>query len=165
MGVAVGLDIGDTLGTIVTIDTGMGSVTFSAVGKGDSALDKIDGSTVCFSMYFCGAAYNASYNDGDETSGNSILYTSPAINGFTIKASMGLEGSYDNSSHTGAGGTAASPAAGATSEKVLSTDSIGVTGSIMGMTVKAGMADINYDQAGGSTSVDQTPSMYAVGYS
>ena len=165
MGVAVGMDIGDTLGTVVTIDTGMGSVTFSADAKGDSALDKVDGSTVCFSMYYCGAAYNASYNDGDETSGNSIRYTSPAINGFTIQASMGLEGDYDNSSHTGAGGTAASPADGSATEAVLSTDSIGVTGSIMGVTVKAGMADINYDQAAGSTSVDQTPSFYAVGYS
>ena len=57
---------GDTLGTVVTIDTGMGSLTFSADGKGDSALDKVDGSTVCFSMYYCGSAYNASYNDGDE---------------------------------------------------------------------------------------------------
>ena len=78
---------------------------------------------------------------------------------------MGLEGEYDNSSHTGAGGTAASPADGSATEKVLSTDSISVTGSIMGIGIKAGMADINYDQAGGSTSVDQTPSMYAVGYS
>ena len=37
MGVAVGMDIGDTLGTVVTIDTGMGSVTFSADGKGTSS--------------------------------------------------------------------------------------------------------------------------------
>ena len=168
MGIAVGMDIGDTLGTVVTIDTGMGSLTFSADGKGDSALDKVDGSTVCFSMYYCGAAYNASYNDGDEVSGNSIRYTSPAINGFTIQASHGLEGTYDNSSHTGAGGTAASPADGSDTEMVLNTTSIGVTGSIMGVSVKAGMADINYDQGvhtGASTSVDQTPSMYALGYS
>ena len=87
----------------------MGSVTFSADAKGDSALDKVDGSTVCFSMYYCGAAYNATYNDGDEVSGNSIRYVAPAINGFTIQASMGLEGSYDNSGHTNAG---ASNAAG-----------------------------------------------------
>ena len=50
-------------------------------------------------------------------------------------------------------------------EAVLGTDSIGITGSIMGVTVKAGMADINYDQGAGSTSIDQTPSMYALGYS
>jgi len=162
MGLAVGMDITDSLGTVVTIDTGMGSVTFSADAKGDSALDKVDGSTVCFSMYYCGAAYNASYNDGDETSGNSIRYVAPAINGFTIQASMGLEGSYDNSGHTNAG---ASNAAGSATEAVLSTNSVGITGSIMGATVKAGFADINYDQDGGSSSVDQTPSMYAIGYS
>ena len=165
MGLAVGMDIGDTLGTVVTIDTGMGSVTFSADGKGDSALDKVDGSTACYGLFWCASAYNASYNDGDEVSGNSIRYTSPSINGFTIQASMGLEGDYDNSSHTGAGGTAASPANGSATEAVLGTDSIGITGSIMGVTVKAGMADINYDQGAGSTSIDQTPSMYALGYS
>ena len=162
MGLAVGMDITDSLGTVVTIDTGMGSLTFSADAKGDSALDKVDGSTVCFSMYYCGAAYNATYNDGDEVSGNSIRYVAPAINGFTIQASMGLEGSYDNSGHTNAG---ASNAAGSSSEAVLSTNSVGITGSIMGASVKAGFADINYDQNGGSTSVDQTPSMYAIGYS
>ena len=36
---------------------------------------------------------------------------------------------------------------------------------MMGVTVKAGYADINYDQDGGSSSIDQTPSMYALGYS
>ena len=106
MGLAVGMDIGDTLGTVVTIDTGMGSVTFSADAKGDSALDKVDGSTACFGLFWCASAYNASYNDGDEVSGNSIRYVSPSINGFTIQASHGLEGDYDNSGHTGAGGTA-----------------------------------------------------------
>ena len=35
----------------------------------------------------------------------------------------------------------------------------------MGVTVKAAMADINYDQAAGSVALDQTPSMYALGYS
>ena len=162
MGIAVGMDITSAIGSYVTVDTGMGSVTFSASGKGDSALDKVDGSTVCFSLYYCGAAYNATYNDGDEVSGNSIRYVAPAINGFTIQATMGLEGSYDNSSHTNAG---ASNAAGSLTEAVLSTNSVGITGSIMGASVKAGVADINYDQNGGSSSVDQTPSMYAIGYS
>ena len=43
MGLAVGMDIGDTLGTVVTIDTGMGSVTFSADAKGDQLLIKLMG--------------------------------------------------------------------------------------------------------------------------
>jgi predicted porin len=132
----------------IVLDTGMGSLTFGAGKKGDSALDKVDTSTACFSMFWCSNAYSTTggggtYNDGDSDSDESIRYTSPSINGFTIQASHGLESSGD----------------------VLSVESLGVTGSIMGATVKAGFADIDYDQAGGSTSVDATPSMYAVGYS
>ena len=152
MGITVGMDITDTLGTLVTIDTGMGSINFSADGRGDSALDKVDTSTACFGLYWCSNAYSTTagggtYNDGDTLSGNSIRYVSPSINGFTIQASHGLE----------------------TAGTVLSVDSLGVSGSIMGVTVKAGMADINYDNGthapGLSSEVDKTPSMYAIGYS
>tara|TARA_B100000902_G_scaffold64074_1_gene70798 strand:- start:9192 stop:10094 length:903 start_codon:yes stop_codon:yes gene_type:complete len=144
MGLAVSMNIKDTLQTMVTIDTGMGSINFSGDGRGDSALDKVDTSTACFSMFWCSNAYNVTtYDDGDTHSFNSIRYVSPSINGFTIQASHGLESSGD----------------------VLGTDSIGVTGSIMGVTVKAGMADINFDQNGGSTETDKTSAMYAVGYS
>jgi hypothetical protein len=132
----------------IVLDTGMGSLTFGAGKKGDSALDKVDTSTACFSMFWCSNAYSTTggggtYNDGDSDSDESIRYTSPSINGFTIQASHGLESSGD----------------------VLSVDSVGVTGSIMGATVKAGFADIDFDQAGGSSEVDATPSMYGVGYS
>ena len=78
MGLAVGMDIGDTLGTVVTIDTGMGSVTFSADAKGDSALDKVDGLLLA-RLFLCASAYNASYNDGDEAS--KLNQISPSING------------------------------------------------------------------------------------
>ncbi len=144
MGLAVSMNIKDTLQTLVTIDTGMGSINFSGDGRGDSALDKVDGSTACFGLFWCSNAYNTdTYDDGDTHSGNSIRYVSPSINGFTIQASHGLESSGD----------------------YLGTDSLGVTGSIMGVTVKAGMADINFDQGGGSTETDKTSSMYALGYS
>ena len=147
MGLTASMNIKDTLQTLVTIDTGMGSINFSADGRGDSALDKIDGSTACYGLFWCASAYNSTYNDGDALSGNSIRYVSPSINGFTIQASHGLE----------------------TAGTVLSVDSVGVTGSIMGATVKAGFADINYDNgthtSGLSSEVDKTPSMYAVGYS
>ena len=148
MGVSVGMNIKDTLQTLVTIDTGMGSINFSGDGRGDSALDKVDGSTACFGLFWCSNAYSTvggggTYDDGDSHSGNSVRYVSPSINGFTIQASHGLESSGD----------------------YLGTDSLGVTGSIMGVTVKAGFADINFDQAGGSTETDKTPSMYALGYS
>ena len=144
MGLSVAMDITDTLGTNVSIDTGMGTIGFSADGKQDSALDKVDGSTACFGLYYCASAYNTTtYIDGDTLSGNSIGYVSPSINGFTIRATHGLEDSGN----------------------VLGVDSIGVTGSIMGVTVKAGLADIDYDTAGGSAGTDNTPSMYALGYS
>ena len=148
MGITVGMDITDTLGTLVTIDTGFGSINMSADGRADSALDKVDGSTACFGLYYCASAYNSSYRDGDAQSGNSIGYVSPSINGFTIQATIGEETSLD----------------------VNSTNSLGITGSIAGVTVKAGMADIDYDQGGvgirnGSSETDRTTSMYAVGYS
>ena len=147
MGLTASMNIKDTLQTLVTIDTGMGSINFSADGRGDSALDKVDGSTACYGLFWCASAYNSTYNDGDSLSGNSIRYVSPSINGFTIQASHGLE----------------------TAGTVLAVDSVGVTGSIMGATVKAGFADINYDNGthapGLSTEADKTPSMYAIGYS
>ena len=163
MGLSIGIDITSAIASTIAIDTGMGTVKFSADGKVSSALDAVDGSTACYGLYYCASAYNASYNDGDEVSGNSIGYVSPSINGFTITATHGLEGTYDNSGHTGANGTGSGT--GSATEAVLSTDSLGVTGSIMGVTVKAAMADINYDQAAGSVALDQTPSMYALGYS
>jgi predicted porin len=132
----------------IVLDTGMGSLTFGAGKKGDSALDKVDTSTACFSMFWCSNAYSTTggggtYNDGDSDSNQSIRYTSPSINGFTVQASHGLERSGNE----------------------LGVFSMGVTGSIMGATVKAGFADIDFDQGGGSSQVDATPSMYAVGYS
>jgi hypothetical protein len=144
MGLSVAMDITDTLSTNISIDTGMGTIGFSADGKQDSALDKVDTSTACFGLYWCASAYNTTtYNDGDTLSGNSIGYVSPSINGFTIRATHGLEDSGN----------------------VIGVDSIGITGSIMGATVKAGLADIDYDTLGGSTGTDSTPSMYAIGYS
>jgi hypothetical protein len=149
MGLAVSMNIKDTLQTAVTLDTGMGSVTFSGDGRGDSALDKVDTSTACFSMFWCSNAYNTTtYLDGDSQSNNSVRYTSPDINGFTIIASVGT----------------------ASAEDINRTNSMGVTGSLMGVTLKAGFADIDYDQGGvgyltGSSNVDRTSSMYALGYS
>ena len=158
MGISVSMNIKDTLQTAMSVDTGMGTIHFSADGKADSALDKVDGSTACYGLFWCASAYNGTtYNDGDEVSGNSIRYVSPEINGFTIQASHGLEGTYDNSDH-----------GGSSTEDVLGTTSIGITGSVMGVTVKAGLADINYDNGnhyGASTNTDNTPSMYALGYS
>jgi hypothetical protein len=149
MGLAVSMNVKDTLQTLVTIDTGLGSINFSGDGRGDSALDKVDTSTACFGLFWCSNAYNTTtYLDGDAQSNNSVRYVSPSMSGWTVQASVGTESSED----------------------VSGTNSMGVTGSIMGVTVKAGFADIDYDQGGvgyltGSSNVDRTSSMYALGYS
>ena len=66
MGITVSMDITDTLDSLVTIDTGFGSINFSGDAKADSALDKVDTSTACFSMFWCSNAYNTTtYDDGD----------------------------------------------------------------------------------------------------
>jgi hypothetical protein len=149
MGLAVSMNVKDTLQTLVTIDTGLGSINFSGDGRADSALDKVDTSTACFGLFWCSNAYNTTtYLDGDAQSNNSVRYVSPSMSGWTVQASVGTESSED----------------------VSGTNSMGVTGSIMGVTVKAGFADIDYDQGGvgyltGSSNVDRTSSMYALGYS
>ena len=160
MGLSIGMDITSTLASKITLDTGMGTVMFSADGKVSSALDNNDGSPVCFGLYYCASAYNGTtYNDADEVSGNSIGYSSPTFNGFQVHLTHGLAGTYNNSDH-----------GGMTEDPVNSVDSIAVTGSIMGATVKAAVASIDYDQIGwnqpgGSTSTDNDPSMYSIGYS
>ena len=160
MGLSIGMDITTDVKSKISLDTGMGTVMFSADGKVSSALDNNDGSPVCFGLFYCGAAYDGTvYNDGDEVSGNSIGYSSPTFNGFQVHLTHGLAGSYDNSDH---GGSATEP--------VNSTDSIAVTGSIMGASLKAAVASIDYDQIGwnqpgGSNMTDNDPSMYSIGYS
>ena len=150
MGITVSMDITDTLDSLVTIDLNqLGSINFSGDAKADSALDKVDTSTACFSMFWCSNAYNTTtYDDGDTHSFNSVRYVSPEISGFTIQASVGSKSAND----------------------VEGTNSLGISGSIMGVTLKAGFADIDFDRGGmgyydgNTTEVDKTPSMYAVGY-
>ena len=160
MGLSIGMDITTDVKSKISLDTGMGTVMFSADGKVSSALDNNDGSPVCFGLFYCGSAYDGTvYNDGDEVSGNSIGYSSPTFNGFQVHLTHGLAGSYDNSDH---GGSATEP--------VNSVDSIAVTGSIMGASLKAAVASIDYDQIGwnqpgGSNMTDNDPSMYSIGYS
>ena len=151
MGITVSMDITDTLDSLVTIDLNqLGSINFSGDAKADSALDKVDTSTACFSMFWCSNAYNTTtYDDGDTHSFNSVRYVSPSINGFTVQASVGSKSAND----------------------VEGTNSLGISGSIMGVTLKAGFADIDFDAGGmgyydGNTAeADKTPSMYAIGYS
>jgi hypothetical protein len=181
MGVSVSMSLTAAgLLTDVNIDTGMGTI---GLGNGqDSAVDKMDGSPACFSLNACGAALNANYIDGDSLSGNSVMYTSPSINGFTVKVSRGMEVDSTASTVTMCGDmTLPAPALNVTAidagmacptgmtalngaaategnDEVMS---YAIKGSIMGATVGAGLSQIDYK----GTSADVDPSFVTVGYS
>ena len=123
--------------TNLSIDTGMGTVGLGA--GNDSAVDKMDGSPACHQIVGCGSSELATYIDADTLSGQSVGYTSPAINGFTVKVTRGMEG--------------------ATVEPIVS---IATKGTIMGATIGAGVSSIDYKAVG---TADIDPSFVTVGYS
>ena len=123
--------------TNLSIDTGMGSIGLGA--GNDSAVDKMDGSPACHQIVGCGSSELATYNDGDSDSGQSVGYTSPAVAGFTVKVTRGME-----------------------SATVNPVTSIAAKGSFMGATVAAGVSSIDYISA---ATADLDPSFVTVGYS
>ena len=97
--VAVSMSAGGANKTDVNIDTGFGTL---GLGDGqDSAVDTMDGSPAVFSINPYGPRFagvtpttgipTVGFNDGDAASGNSIAYTSPAVNGFTAKITRGFD--------------------------------------------------------------------------
>ena len=160
MGLSVNANVGDTsnytaagvgTGTTTTGNSGganynmsissdMGTITF-----GDqiaSANDYMDNSVQNGSLFACCTASNGApnailgYNDADGATGNDgIVYTSPSLNGWTIRASHGLTA---NQVETGGDDT----------------NSIATTGSIGGVSVAAGMATIG--EQGAVAEVDST---------
>ena len=168
-------------GADVFIDTGMGTL---GLGDGqDSAVDKMDGSpAIGGSLNAYGPRFNATaFNDGDAASGASIMYTSPSINGFTVKVSRGMEVAsaastagvcYDTDATDStlvpvtAGNTCATThtrlsgsAAVAGHDPVMS---YAVSGSVMGLGVAAGVSSIDYHAAG---TADIDPSFMTASYS
>ena len=170
-------------GADVFIDTGMGTL---GLGDGqDSAVDKTDGSPAITSLNKYGPRFDpsttAKFNDGDAASGASIMYTSPAINGFTVKVSRGMEvasaastaglcvvtdGSDLTPNAVGAGA-----ACNTTSTRISGTAAVAghdavmsyaVTGSVMGIGLAAGVSSINYHAAG---TADIDPSFMTASYS
>ena len=70
-------------GADIFIDTGVGTL---GLGDGqDSSVDKTDGSPAINTLNKYGPRFGSAFVDGDAASGASIMYTSPAINGFTAK--------------------------------------------------------------------------------
>ena len=133
--------------TDVNIDTGFGTL---GLGDGqDSAVDAYDGSTAIIASNYYGprfvsATATTGFNDGDTASSNSVAYTSPSINGFTVKATRG----FDDGTHN-------------------ATNSIAATGSIMGVSLAAGVSSINRKNTTADPGyiADQDPSFVTVGYS
>jgi hypothetical protein len=189
MGVSVAMSLtASGLVTDVNLDTGMGTI---GLGNGqDSAVDAMDGSPACFSLNACGSALSGkdggagTYADGDSASGNSIMYTSPSLGGFTVKVSRGMATS-DTAAVPSTAGTCVNDidasvrgilagqecvagetrtsgsAATATVNGLEPTMSYAIKGSILGATVGAGISQIDY--TGGSAS-DVDPSFVTVGY-
>tara|TARA_B100000700_G_C14983720_1_gene827688 strand:- start:38 stop:1039 length:1002 start_codon:yes stop_codon:yes gene_type:complete len=166
-------------GADVFIDTGMGTL---GLGDGqDSAVDKTDGSPAITSLNKYGPRFGTSFNDGDAASGASVMYTSPSINGFTVKVSKGFEVAsaastagvcYDTdatdstlvavtagntcaTTHTRLSGSAAT----AGHDGVMS---YAVTGSVMGLGLAAGVSSIDYHATG---TADVDPSFVTASYS
>ena len=179
MGVSVAMSLTAAgLKTDVNFDTGMGTIQ---LGNGvDSAVDGMDGSPACFSLNACGSALNANYVDGDTASGNSIGYTN-SMGGVTFAISRGMEtdstaatagacmatggavlavpagqdcADAHNSSYTRIRGTDSTEGREATMSYAAST-------SIMGLTLKGGVSQIDNK---GSTA-DTDPSFMTASYS
>ena len=126
--------------TDVNIDTGFGTL---GLGDGqDSAVDSYDGSPAVHSINPYGPRLGSSgFLDGDASSGNSIAYTTPSINGFNIKATRG----FDNGTND-------------------ATNSIAVKGSVMGVGLAAGVSQLTYkDNASSAADVD--PNFFTASYS
>mgnify|MGYP001273553674 CR=1 FL=1 len=149
MGVSVAMSIskGGANKADVNIDTGFGTI---GLGDGqDSAVDTMDGSPAVFSVNPYGPRFTsatpttgiptAGFNDGDAASGNSLAYTSPAVNGFTAKITRGFEN--------------------ATTDPTMS---YAISGSVMGVGIKAGVSSIDRKASGAQ---DQDPSFFTASYS
>ena len=94
MGMSAGFSItGAAMSFSVAVDTGMGSIS-----TGDSFSGAVDSSD---SMKAGAKAISSNqvlgnYNDGDANHGSGVMYTSPSMNGWSVKASVGESNSNAN---------------------------------------------------------------------
>jgi hypothetical protein len=136
MGISSSMSIYSTgILTAISIDTGMGTIS---MGNGrDSAVDKMDGNPACFSVGSCGSAELGAWVDGDDQSGNSLMYSN-SMGGLDFMITRGMEQANNDAVMSYAVGT-----------------------SIMGATVKGGVSSIDYKDS--TTDID--PSFVTVSYS
>ncbi len=138
MGLTAGFTITNSLHAAgFSIDTGMGTLATGTGWQVNSAADAMDSLPNNANVQSSNKKLG-SYNDGDDNSGEGIKYTSPSFNGFTIAASIG-----ENIGNASTG-----------DER---TTSVAAKGSIMGVSVAAGVVD----QAGDAND----DSFYTLGYS
>jgi hypothetical protein len=95
MGMSAGFSITDAaMSFSVAVDTGMGSIS-----TGDSfsgAVDSSDSMKAGATAITSNTALAANYNDGDALHGSGVMYTSPSMNGWSVKASVGESNSNAN---------------------------------------------------------------------
>jgi hypothetical protein len=88
MGLSIGYKITGSMAGGFSVDTGIGTIATGSGGIIKSAADAMD-SLPNNSNPQSSNKKLGSYNDGDDNSGDNILYTSPSINGWKIAASVG----------------------------------------------------------------------------
>jgi hypothetical protein len=123
----MGLSVGFTLtqsnhAAGFTVDTGMGTLSTGTKWQMASAADKFDSLPANANVQSSNKKLGG-YNDGDDNSGEGILYMSPSMNGWKLAASVG-----ENNG----------------SERVTSA---AIKGSLMGVSVAAGVVDQADDPA------------------
>ena len=145
MGLSVGFELTGSVATGFSVDTGMGTIATGNGGMIKSAADKMDSlpnnSNVQSSNKKLGK-----YNDGDSASGDNILYITPSINGWNVAASVG-----ENLCSTTTALTVDTSDTGSATDPVVSTatttcnsdrvTSVAVKGSVMGVSIAAGVVD------------------------
>jgi hypothetical protein len=117
----MGLSVGFTLTQFnhaagFTVDTGMGTLSTGTKWQMASAADKFDSLPANANVQSSNKKLGT-YNDGDDNSGEGILYMSPSMNGWKLAASVG-----ENNG----------------SERVTSA---AIKGSLMGVSIAAGVVD------------------------
>ncbi len=136
MGLSIGYEIAGSVAGGFSVDTGIGTIATGSGGMIKSAADAMD-SLPNNSNPQSSNKKLGSYNDGDDNSGENILYTSPSINGWKIAASIGenLCSSVITYGDTDAENTTATTC---NSDRVKS---LAIKGKVAGLSIAVGAVD------------------------
>jgi hypothetical protein len=131
-----------------SVDTGMGTLSTGTKWQMNSAVDAFD-SLPANANVQSSAAKLGTYNDGDDNSGEGVKYTSPSMNGWTLAASVGENMCTTTSTTAGVVDASSTSTTEAVTVPTTSTTacnservtSVAVKGSIMGLSIAAGVVD------------------------